>query len=50
MERKGSLPVREVALITLFAIVVFILIAAFNGWFNDIAGGFLGGVSYPSVK
>jgi peptidoglycan/LPS O-acetylase OafA/YrhL len=48
MERKGSLPVREVMLISLAVVIMFLLIAGFQGWLDQIIGSFLGEISYPT--
>lgn len=49
MAQKGSLPVREVMLITLAVIILFLLVAGFQGWLDQLLGGFLGEISYPDV-
>lgn len=47
---KGqNLSIRTMALIVLGILMVVLVYGAFSGWFNDIAGTFVGNIEYPTV-
>jgi hypothetical protein len=44
-----NMSVSTMAKIVLVLLVIAAVFAAFNGWFSDMAGGFVDSVVYPDV-
>ncbi|MFB6204826.1 MAG: hypothetical protein ABEJ75_04220 [Candidatus Nanohaloarchaea archaeon] len=48
MDRKGiDLSIKTLAVIVLGIMVLVLVFASFQGWFNDLMGNFVGNVQLP---